>query len=213
MAALDHDLEAFESIDWRAPLDADAVLEGVPPGVTVKGMFIARLVRDAERAGVSLEGTGTYRSFKDYPLRELMDIELAIAREMFAEIPLREALRRLGRTAFPTLMESLIGRVIFAPAGRDLGRVIRLASKGYKVSISDANVSVVDIGEPHGVIVRLSRLYNFAGSFQVGVFEGAVEYYDCTPNIRIRDRGVHDVDLLVRWTPRTGDRPASDEGG
>ena len=122
---------------------------------------------------------------------------------MFADLPLPEALRRLGHTAFPTLMESLIGRVIFAPAGRNLARVIRLASRGYKVSISDADVSVHDIGEDNGVVVTLSRLYNFATSFQVGVFEGAALYYECTPDVRIRERGLHDVDLLVRWTPQT----------
>ncbi|MEM6993693.1 MAG: DUF2378 family protein [Myxococcota bacterium] len=189
----------FAPIQWSDPLDAEAYLNAVPAGVTVKGMFITRLLDDAANAGVTVEAGGPYRGFKDYPLQEMMTLMLRLATTMHAELPLRDALRRLGRTAFPALMQSMIGKVIFAPVGRNMAGVLRLASKGYAVSLSVSNVRVHELDEPRAVIVRLADIYNFADSFQVGVFEGAFAYYDHEPTIAIKRHSLSDVELLVRW--------------
>lgn len=186
-------------IDWDASLDADEYLQTTPSHITVKGMFIQSLVDAVTSAGMSLEGRSRYSAFKDYPLTELMEVEVAAAGRLFPEVPLRRALRRFGWSAFPTLMSSMIGRVIFAPVGNNLRAAIKLAARGYRVSISHAKVSVEDHDDAQSVYVRLGDVFNFADSYQVGVFEGAVRHYGREPSVTIRRRSRADVDLLVRW--------------
>lgn len=194
------DLDNFVPIDWDAPLDASAALAAVPDHVTVKGMFVKRMIDDAARAGFDMGARRPYRSFKDYPMRELMDAQLLAARTVFRQLTLREAMRRLGRTAFPTLMESMIGRVIFAPAGNDVVAAFRLASRGYRVSISDAEVSVRRGDDDRSLVVSYGQIYNFLDSYQVGVVEGAVLHYGHEPRTQIRRHSEHAADVLVRWT-------------
>jgi len=189
----------YEPIDWDAPLVADEYLRATPQNITVKGMFIQSIVDAVTAAGMSLEGRARYSSFKDYPLTELMEVEVAAAERLFPELPLRRALRRFGWTAFPTLMSSMIGKVIFAPVGKNLRAAIKLAARGYRVSISHARVAVVDDPDPETLHVQLADLYNFADSYQVGVFEGAVKHFGREPSISIRRRSAADVDLLVQW--------------
>ena len=189
----------FVPVDWDAPLDHEGFLAQTPAEVTVKGMFIKSLVDDVARAGVELDRP-RYRAFKDYPLTELMEVELQAARLLYPNATTRSALRRFGWDAFPTLMSTMIGRVIFAPVGRDMAAVIRLATRGYRVSLSDCEVRVVDTGEDRCVEVHLGRIYNFADSYQVGVFEGAIRHYGYEPNVTVRRRSSSDIDLLVRWS-------------
>ena len=92
------------------------------------------------------------------------------------------------------------GRVIFAPVGRSLAGALRLAAKGYKVSISESRVQVRDSARPQALIVSLGGMYNFADSFQIGVFEGAVHYYGHDADITIRRHSPFDVDLHIAWT-------------
>lgn len=186
-------------IDWDASLDADEYLQATPSHITVKGMFIQSLLDAVTAAGMSLEGRSRYSAFKDYPLTELMEVEVAAAGRLFPELPLRRALRRFGWSAFPTLMSSMIGRVIFAPVGNNLRAAIKLAARGYRVSISHAKVSVEDRDDPQSVYVQLGDMYNFADSYQVGVFEGAAHHYEREPTVTVHRRSRVDVDLLVRW--------------
>jgi uncharacterized protein (TIGR02265 family) len=196
--AADIDRSVFVVPDWDAPLNVDASLRAVPDGATVKGMFLQRLLDDAAAKGVAPAGRGPYRAFKDYPLRELLEIEVELAPRLFPAVALREGLRRLGWTAYPTLVSSLIGRIIFGVLGDDLPAIFRTAMKGYKVSISVGSASVIEVGSNHAVI-RLQEMYNFADSYQVGVFEGVFRHYDRSGKVKCHRTGEFDLDILAMW--------------
>jgi uncharacterized protein (TIGR02265 family) len=188
----------FTVPDWDAPLDPEEHARTVPTHATVKGMFMQKILDEAGHRGVAVPDHGPYRAFKDYPLRKLLDLEVDVAPRLFPDVSLREGLRRLGWTAYPALLDSVIGRVIFGVLGRDLPAIFRTTTKGYKVSLSVGSADVIEVGDSHAVI-RLREMYNFADAYQVGVFEGVFRHYDRPGEVRLRRVTAFDVDILAVW--------------
>lgn len=118
----------------RAPLDTAALIAEVPAHCTTKGMFFEQIARPARSCGVDCQAR--YVAFRDYPLRDYMRLIADYGAARHPGMPVREALRRVGWEAFPTLMSSVAGRVIFAFAGRDVRSALRLAPDAYKHSLS-----------------------------------------------------------------------------
>ena len=54
-------------------------------------------------------------------------------------------------------------------------------------------------GAKHRAVVALRDLWNFPDSYQVGVFEGAMETFGLRGDIRVRVHSLADVDLLITW--------------
>jgi uncharacterized protein (TIGR02265 family) len=188
----------FAVPDWDAVLDPEEYARAVPAHATVKGMFMQKILDEAGHRGVALPDHGPYRAFKDYPLQKLLDLEVDVAPRLFPDVSLREGLRRLGWTAYPTLLDSVIGRIIFGVLGRDLPAIFRTTAKGYKVSLNIGSADVIEVGDNHAVI-RLREMYNFADAYQVGVFEGVFRYYDRPGEVRLRRVTAFDIDILAVW--------------
>jgi uncharacterized protein (TIGR02265 family) len=192
------DTRAFEPPPWDAALDPQEYIEAIPREATVKGMFLQKIVDEATKAGIDPPQRGPYRAFRDYPLREALDLEIAVVPQMFPEVSLREGMRRLGWTAYPTLLDSMIGRVIFGVLGEDLPAIFKAAAKGYRVSVSIGRAHVIEVGTKHAV-VRLEEVYNFPDCYQVGVFEGVFRHYQRTGTVECHAKGKFDIDILARW--------------
>ena len=136
--------------------------------------------------------------FKTYPLRDFMRLALNAARILNATVPLSEALRRLGRTAFPSLRATMAGRVVLYALGNRLEDAFRNAPRAYKMVLPQAEV-IVDVRDWSGSI-ELRRVYNFATSYHFGVFEGTIAEYGFQPRIRIRPgRRWCDATFDVDW--------------
>lgn len=189
----------FEVPDWNAPVDVDAQLEQTPSDVVVKGMYFEGLLREAAKRDVeAAPGHPKYRAFKDYPLRELMKLELDLVPKFFPEASLREGLRRLGWLAYPILIDSMIGKIIFGVLGDDIAKVFKVSAKGYAVSINRGRAVVLDSG-PDFARIHLTEMYNFPDCYQLGVFEGALRYYGREGEIVVRTMSDIEVELFVRW--------------
>lgn len=199
MRPLDYD--AFRPVDWTRSLDPEAFYELMPAWATAKGMFFELVLDELDRHGLraSLPSrAASYRGFKDYPYRDLLELEVAAAGLLHPRVSLREGLRRLGHLSFPMFCESMIGRVVFGVLGSDPGRVLKLAAKGYGIAANTGRAVPLEVGEFSGVL-RLQTIYNFPAAYHVGLVEGALEMYDRNARVTVVEHSLVDVDIRAQW--------------
>ena len=162
----------FVKVDMRAPLDVDAYLAHCPAEATVKGMILTGVLKKLEKRGVKVPAHfGPFQPFKTYPLRDHMRLTVEAAQLAFPTLPVREALRQLGNTTYPEVLETLIGKVVFGALGKDPGAILKLSAKAYAIVGSQAQVRVLDSGK-NFVHNHVKGAYGFLDSFHVGVAEG-----------------------------------------
>jgi uncharacterized protein (TIGR02265 family) len=190
------DIAQFHPFDANLPLDAAGRLRATPSTATTKGMFFEHLAKMARKAGVECDAR--YVPFRDYPMREHMQLMLRYSAARYPGVPLREGLRRVGWEAYPTLMSSIAGRVLFTFASKDFGRALRLAPQAYKYSVSPGTVAA-RLNGSRQVLLELRSIWNFADCYQVGAVEGGCRAFDEEPRLLMRVHSDCDVDLLVRW--------------
>lgn len=115
------------------------------------------------------------------------------------ELPIRDAMRQLGRHVYPNFVATMVGKAIFSVAGRDFGRVAALAGRAYAVSVSPGEVRSEPCG-PNHVRVILRDLWPFPDAYQIGVWEGAMQVCGVKGEIRVRALSPCDVDYDIRWS-------------
>jgi uncharacterized protein (TIGR02265 family) len=162
-------------------------------------MFIDSCLKSLERSGMTPKVANRYVTFKDYPLVELMNLLLEATAQLHPELPPREGLRQLGRLVYPTLVSSTGGKVIFSLAGNNFEAALPLSRKAYEISLKPGSVRVEKQGPGRATMV-LRDIWNFADSYQVGVFEGAMESFLVEGTVRVVSKPrACDVDLLLNW--------------
>lgn len=159
------------SITPGRPKPSSAALGG-----TAKGFYFRALLRELASQGHHLSPASNYRDFTDYPMDEARALLLECAQRMYPHEPRNEGLRRLGWIIFPTFLSTMVGRVIFGALGNDVHAVLRSASRGFEVSISEGRYEVIELAD-RGAHVRVRDFRLFPDSFLVGVFEGALAHY------------------------------------
>jgi uncharacterized protein (TIGR02265 family) len=188
----------FVEPSWSAPLDVDAVLRGLPPTATISGMFIAPLVAEAKRVGATLPSARErYVQFRFYPLSEHVNVLVETCQRVHPGIPLRQALRKLGRGAPAALVASTLGKVVLAAAAGPHD-VIEAIAKAYPLNARPSQVTVLERAAQRAII-RLEDVYYFPDSHHVGVFEGALKYAGVRGKVLISPHGKASVDLLLEW--------------
>jgi uncharacterized protein (TIGR02265 family) len=180
-----------------------AELEGwlseTPPEATVKGMYVDSLLSMLKRRGAEPPLAKRYLAFKDYPLHELMRLMVDAVGVLYPHTSPHAGMIALGRLAFPTLLSTTVGKVIFSIAGNSWVRALNLVTKAYEVSIRPGTASVEDLTET-SARVELREIWNFGDSYQVGVFEGAMEHFRVSGSVRaVRVGRRCDVDLNMQW--------------
>lgn len=174
-------------------------IAATPSHATVKGMYIDSFLQSIVRKGIARPTDRRFVSFKDYPLREFQELLLHTTAALYPSHAPREGLRLIGRMAYPTLAESTVGRILFAIAGRDWQAALPLSRRAYEISLKPGRAELRDVTETSATMC-LRDVWNFADSYQVGVYEGAMECYLVNGTVEAR-RGsrICDVDLLMRW--------------
>jgi uncharacterized protein (TIGR02265 family) len=128
-----------------------------------------------------------------------MRLMLDATRVLYPQASPREGMIALGRLAFPTLVSTTVGKVIFSVAGSSWVRALNLVTKAYEVSIKPGTASVQALTEASARI-ELREIWNFGDSYQVGVFEGAMKHFGVQGSVRpVRVGRRCDVDLIVQW--------------
>jgi uncharacterized protein (TIGR02265 family) len=192
------DATGFVHPDWSAPLDVEAYAALCSEPHRLRGVFLQSLVEQARRAGRELPSARRYLAFKDYPASEYLRLAAECARLVHPRSTLRQALRELGRDAFPSFRSTMVAKVVLAATGDHLARVIEAADKVYEVSISPGTARSRVVGDR--ALVELRDIPTFADSFHVGAFEGVLSEYRKTGTVLVRPHSLGDVDLLLDWS-------------
>jgi uncharacterized protein (TIGR02265 family) len=186
----------FHIPDWSEPLDLTERMRAVPPEATVKGMFIEAPISVAQARSGQRPGRREYIPFKDYPVAEHNQVLVACAMAGYPDVPLREGLRRLGRDALRTFLESLAGRVLFAAAGRNFDAALGLVARSYGITGPVGSATVAE-RTVDSVLIQLRSCFNFPDCYHVGVFEAAMDHFRQPGEVMIHVRSVCDVDLKM----------------
>jgi uncharacterized protein (TIGR02265 family) len=170
-----------------------------PKQVTCKGFYFRALHKELSDNGHHLTQPSSYRDFGDYSIAEAKDLLFACAERLYPTERHDEALRRIGWMIFPTLLSTIVGKVIFGSLGNDVRAALRYAGRGFEVSISEGRYEAVHIGEREAdVTIRDFPLY--PATFLVGVFEGALAHYGFADSrISVRVLSSRDVDMHLVW--------------
>lgn len=185
--------------DWQAPLDTQAQIARCPEAAVVKGLFFQDILDACAKARVKQPGArNRYVQFIDYPAREYMELLVAAAGLLHPREPIRNGLRRLGRSSYPALADTLIGKAIFGVAGNDFGTILSLASRAYSVSTKPGEATLAERTERRAV-VQLREIWAFPDSHQVGVFEGALIAVGRRGEVKVRAISPCDADFEVTW--------------
>ena len=121
--------DGFSAPDFQSDLDTAAFLASIPNSATCKGLIGESLVDTLIAARLPAATTVQFKTFRDYPMRDIIDLKFATARALCPDMPLRHGLALVGRQLFPNFMSSLLGRMMYGVFGKNLSAVLCLANK------------------------------------------------------------------------------------
>jgi len=185
-------------------LDVDAFLARVPRDACCKGMYFSDLLGIFRRtgfdgdAGVAELAAKRYVPFRDYPLVDHMRMTALASRLLFPDCCTREAMRRFGWKAFPTFVQSLIGRIVFKTLGPDLDQVFGAGPKSFEVSITRGRATATKLGDAHWRY-DFRDMFGFLDTYYVGVIEGPIRRYGFTPDLRLLLENPSNGVMTIRW--------------
>jgi uncharacterized protein (TIGR02265 family) len=188
----------FVEPDWKAQVDFEARLAAVPAEATVRGMFLQLLQESLPGDAASAARARRYLSFKNYPMRDYVELLALGCTKLARGLGQGECVRRLGRTVYPRYADTITGTAIFAVAGRDFRRVLELCPAAYRVSTPTAEVSILNV-EDGRARVALRGMWNLPDLHQIGIFEGAMDVCGVIGKITVERYSLCDVDFEVRW--------------
>jgi uncharacterized protein (TIGR02265 family) len=176
-------------------------LAGVPSDGLVKGWLIHSIVENAKRAGVELATEKKYLTFRDYPIREYLELLGQAAMRVEPEKPPIETLRELGRGVYATFSRSLFGKVIIAGLGEGHTGArtgLRWVSRIYKMTSNHAAVDFTESSERTSV-VTLKNVWSFPDAYHVGIFEGAARAFGGNVSVQIASASLSSATLTFTW--------------
>ncbi|MFW6067924.1 MAG: DUF2378 family protein [Myxococcota bacterium] len=195
----------FVRPDFSGDLDPQPYLERVPPDALCKGMFFHDVMKAARRISPEAErdllpqmGRRRYVAFKDYPLREHMELTARMVRRLYPSLPTREGMRRLGWLAYPTFAESMVGRVVFGVLGKDLDRIYEVGPRAFEVSLTRGRAVARRMGTAHWRY-ELEDIFGYLDTYYVGVMEGPIRHNGHVPDVRIHLTSPSDGVMDIRW--------------
>jgi uncharacterized protein (TIGR02265 family) len=183
-----------------APLDLAAHIALAPRHGKVKGMFFRKIIDDVRAATGKTIRNRSYFHFSDYPLSDWLALLYDAAQCAYPHEPVRAGLRRLGRSMYPTFVDSMIGKVVFSVAGNNVTRALPLYPKIWSV-VSNHGTAVVDELTEGRVVIRLRNVWDFLDSFQLGSLEGGMGFFGVDARVKVAEISPCDADFEIIWTP------------
>lgn len=188
------------------PADLERRLAAATDADTSRGLNFHRLfdlVR--ERAGAEAarrcdpKGRGSRFDLLAYPVREYLQAAYAAAALLGPGMGGADGFwDELGRRSVTGFLDSVLGRVIFAVAGRDPRRLVGAAPAGYRAAASYGERSVVWLGEKRArLVVKRDFL---PPAFHRGVILAALGPSEArNPTVSARETGLLDAEYEIGW--------------
>jgi uncharacterized protein (TIGR02265 family) len=187
----------FADPDWSQAIDFSKRLAAIPPGAMVRGMFLQLVVDAVGATHMAKRPIKRYSAFKNYPLREYVELLGFAAEHMRTKAP-AECMRRLGWRVYPNYAKTITGTAIFSVAGHDFHRIIELAPTAYRISLQPSEIRIRKL-EPQYAEIELRKLYNVPEFHQVGIWEGAMQTCGVQGQIKTEVIDFGAVNFEIRW--------------
>ena len=185
-------------------VDLDAHLALLPSAAICKGMFFIDTLRLGTRAAPAAEllrvaqvSDRRHLPFHDYPAAEYMRLLFTVARIAYPKLAVGEGLRRVGQTAFDTVLGTHIGRSFFGILGPDVEKVFLAGPKAMSLLVNFGRFSC-EKGGAHTFVLRAREYPAFLETYQMGVIEGALRHCRATGRIRIELDDLSNILVEVR---------------
>ncbi len=196
-------IRARETLDQRPQFKKELTqlfdrIEKTPRANTVKGMYVGGLVQALSSMGYEAGSGEKITPFKDYPLRDYMEMLLDGAVSLYPKEPVAQGLRNLGQLGIPTFAKSIVGAVIMGTVGRSWELALKCVSRGYEVSLKPGKATVAEMANGRA-LVQLRNVWNFGDTYQVGMIEGLMQWCDVTGKVTPEVKSLCDVDLTIEW--------------
>ncbi len=189
-------------LDEPSLMLAERIAQAPEDGL-VKGWLCQSVVENARRFGVELALERRYLGFKDYPVKEYLELLGQAACLVRPEEPPRATLRVLGHGVYASFAQSLFGKVLIAGLGK--GREgaqtgLLLVAQVYKMT---SNHAVADVEKPSRdvTVIKLSDVWSFPDAYHVGIFEGAARGFGGKVSVVVESRSLSEARLTFSWVP------------
>jgi uncharacterized protein (TIGR02265 family) len=197
--------QASEQRLLSRPIEVGAYLRACPSRAATRGTFYQTLVDHAEAElgqvpASMFEGVPQRRwvIFKQYPLRDFIQLVVNVAGAVHASLPLAEGLRRLGWIAYPAFSATLAGKVVLYALGNRLENVLESAPRAYGLVLPESDVRVT-LGN-RVCRMEMRAVYNFVDTYQFGVLEGTIREHGFRPKLSVKQlANPADADFELRW--------------
>lgn len=179
-------------------------LAGAPTDGLVKGWLCQSIIENAKRHGVDLVLGHRYFGFKDYPVREYLELLAQAAVTVRRDEPAQKTLRVLGHGVYESFSQSLFGKVIMAGLGKghEGARTgLRLIAHVYKRTSNHAVAHFTELSDDMA-LVELSNVWSFPDAYHVGIFEGAARGFGGDVKVDIEKRSLSEASLKFQWLAR-----------
>ncbi|HEU4409977.1 MAG TPA: DUF2378 family protein [Polyangiaceae bacterium] len=198
------------SVDPATPLregfDFERRLALMPRHHTAKGMFFPPITRHLSAAEcdalrptlVAPPRSDRYLPFGDYPLVDLCRIDVAVARKLFPEGSLSQALRRLAYRDIEVFGATRIGRVMLAMVSDAAGALLLLPEVVAQVQSGGSMSAERRDG---AIVLEVREMAYWLDGGVIGTLEGVVAYFGGASQIAVERRSDGDAEIEVRVRP------------
>lgn len=186
----------FVDVDWEAAIDVPMHIDAAPTHATMRGFLTTPVVRAARKLGFHI-GREKYLDFREYPLREHLEVLVDGASKLYPSLSLRRGFREIAKMTLPAMRETTVGRVLLSLSEGSRGRsALQLVAKTYRMT---RNVGVANIGEATDghADIELREIHDFADSLHVGIFEHLLVGLGHSGRVQVRRHTAFDVDLRL----------------
>jgi uncharacterized protein (TIGR02265 family) len=196
-------MTVYDRPSWDAPLDAESYVRAIPPGALIKGFYAATVAAEAKRRGIKLaHASDKYLPFLDYSLANHNRLLVETARAFWPDVPLRQGLRKIGRAAVQSLLETTFGKALLGGLTQPetVGRALLAFGRAYTTTLSKPTpvVEVIETGE-RSAIFRLRDAWVFHDSQQIGIIEGLCRACGAQADVRFAMDGPASGEFACSW--------------
>ncbi len=196
-------MTAHVAPSWDAPFDAEAYLAAMPDGALIKGYFAATVRAAAKQRKVTLpHAAEKYLPFLDYSLLAHNRMLLEAATAFWPEVPVRQGLRKLGRAAVSSLLETTFGKALLGGLTQPdtVARALTALARAYPATLSkpSAMAEVIETGE-RSAIFRARDTWAFLDSQQIGIIEGLCRACGTRAEVLVALDGPASGEFVCTW--------------